>query len=68
MLTRRDLLQKTATGFGMLGLASLMADQNDPDAGLQGRCSSRPLRLPLEKRVDLENGSCLPRMSVASAC
>ncbi|HZZ81151.1 MAG TPA: DUF1501 domain-containing protein [Gemmataceae bacterium] len=28
MLNRRDLLQRTATGFGMLGLASLMNDQN----------------------------------------
>ncbi|MSU78668.1 MAG: DUF1501 domain-containing protein [Gemmataceae bacterium] len=28
MLTRRDLLQQTATGFGMLGLATLMSDQN----------------------------------------
>src|SRR5437016_4068375 len=27
MLTRRDLLQRTATGFGLLGLASLMNDQ-----------------------------------------
>ncbi len=27
MLTRRDLLQQTATGFGMLGLATLMSDQ-----------------------------------------
>src|SRR5215831_6331410 len=27
MLTRRDLLQKTATGFGVIGLASLMNDQ-----------------------------------------
>jgi hypothetical protein len=28
MLTRRDLLQRTATGFGLIGLASLMNDQN----------------------------------------
>ncbi len=27
MLTRRDLLQRTATGFGVLGLAGLLSDQ-----------------------------------------
>src|SRR5437870_11701147 len=36
MLTRRDLLQRTATGFGMLGLAGLLSDQKllaTPPAG-----------------------------------
>src|SRR3984893_17199972 len=28
MLTRRDLLQRTATGFGVLGLAHLLNDQH----------------------------------------
>jgi hypothetical protein len=27
MLTRRDLLQRVGTGFGVIGLASLMNDQ-----------------------------------------
>ena len=45
MLTRRDLLQRTGTGFGLLGLAGLLADQSllaDPPARATSPLAPRP--------------------------
>jgi hypothetical protein len=56
MLTRRDLLQRTATGFGLLGLASLMNEQNllgQPAAARQGNplAPKVPHFAPRAKRI-----------------
>src|SRR5881396_2389641 len=54
MLTRRSLLQRTATGFGMLGLASIMADQKllaTPQATGNPLAPKQPHFAPKAKRI-----------------
>jgi Protein of unknown function (DUF1501) len=54
MLTRRDLLQRSAAGFGLLGLASLMNDQKllaQPQAATNPLAPKPPHFAPKAKRI-----------------
>src|SRR5882672_1301314 len=55
MLTRRDMLQRVGTGFGVIGLASLMHEQNllatPPAAATNPLAPKQPHFAPKAKRI-----------------
>ena len=43
-MTRRELLRRTGNGFGMLGLASLLAEKSEAAGALEARSTHFPAK------------------------